>query len=310
MGSVVALPPNFRQKLYLGKACCNSLKAASFAFIMSLFITSLNSGSNGNCYYVGNETEAILVDAGISCREIEKRMERLELSIQKLRAIFISHEHSDHIRGLSVFSRKYQLPVYITALTLQNGRIALEKHLVNAFSSQQPITVGGLSITAFSKYHDACDPYSFTVFGNNVTVGVFTDLGKPCDQLIKHFKLCHAAFLESNYDTEMLDTGNYPYYLKARIRGGQGHLSNKQALEVFTKCRPEFMTHLLLSHLSKNNNCPVLVKQLFEAHANGVQVIVASRYVETPVFHITDSQVIKVIKRRATAPSQLAFSFA
>src|ERR1035437_9709292 len=97
---------------------------------MSLFITSLNSGSNGNCYYVGNESEAILVDAGISCRETEKRMKRLTLPIQKVKAVFVSHEHSDHIKGIEVLSKKYQLPVSITDATLLHGGLNLEKHLV------------------------------------------------------------------------------------------------------------------------------------------------------------------------------------
>src|ERR1700709_1437393 len=97
---------------------------------MSLFITSLNSGSNGNCYYVGNEREAVLVDAGISCRETEKRMKRLCLSMQKVKAVFISHEHSDHISGLTVLSKKYNLPVYITPATLQSSKLSLQHDLV------------------------------------------------------------------------------------------------------------------------------------------------------------------------------------
>src|SRR6266705_4688947 len=100
---------------------------------MSLFITSLNSGSNGNCYYIGNETEAILIDAGISCREIEKRMMRLGLSIQKVKAVFISHEHTDHISGLEVLTKKYRLPVYITHATHSDGSLKLDKHLIISF---------------------------------------------------------------------------------------------------------------------------------------------------------------------------------
>ena len=116
---------------------------------MSLFITSLNSGSNGNCYYIGNETEAILVDAGISCSKIEKRMKRLGLSIQKVKAVFVSHEHTDHISGLQVLTKKYQLPVYITRSTLQYGRLRLEKHLITSFTPHESIIIGNLAITAF-----------------------------------------------------------------------------------------------------------------------------------------------------------------
>ena len=256
---------------------------------MSLFISSLNSGSNGNCYYIGNEKEAVLVDAGISCREIEKRMKRLNLSMQKVMAVFISHEHTDHIRGLPSLVKKYKLPVYITTPTLRFGKLYFEYDVARNFRAHDTIAVGDLRITAFPKLHDASDPYSFTVSYNEINVGVFTDIGLPCENVIKHFRQCHAAFLEANYDDEMLDKGNYPFHLKKRIRGEQGHLSNKQALELFKKHRPPFMTHLLLSHLSQNNNSPKLVEDLFTQHADGVKMIVASRYQETAVYHITST---------------------
>lgn len=254
---------------------------------MSLFITSLNSGSNGNCYYIGNGHEAILVDAGISCREIERRMNRLGLPITKVKAVFISHEHADHIRGLSVLTRKYQVPVYITSATLKQGRLKLEKKLVKPFKAHEPVWIGGLSVTAFPKFHDAADPYSFIVEGKKTRVGVFTDIGTPCPQLIRHFKKCHAAFLEANYDEQMLMEGSYPFYLKRRISGGMGHLSNKQALELFIQHRPAFMSHLFLSHLSKNNNSPQLVQELFNGHAGDVKMVVTSRYEETALYHIS-----------------------
>ncbi|MGN6395931.1 MAG: MBL fold metallo-hydrolase [Mucilaginibacter sp.] len=254
---------------------------------MSLFIASLNSGSNGNCYYVGNQHEAVLIDAGISCRETEKRMQRLGLSMLKVKAIFVSHEHSDHINGIPVIAKKYKLPVYITPPTLQRGGLTIDPGQVIPFKGFQTVTIGALHITAFPKNHDASDPYSFMVTCDEVKVGVFTDIGVVCQNLIDHFKQCHAAFLEANYDDDMLDKGGYPYHLKRRIRGGQGHLSNKQAVELFIMHRPPFMTHLLLAHLSKNNNDPQLVKDLFGACANGVNIIVASRHVESEVYYIT-----------------------
>ena len=254
---------------------------------MSLYITSLNSGSNGNCYYIGNETEAVLIDAGISCREIEKRMKRLGLSIQKLKAVFISHEHTDHTRGLPSLVKKYQLPVYITTPTLRFGKLYLENHLVKNFKAHDDVLIGQLKITAFPKLHDAADPFSFVVCNEEVTVGIFTDIGSPCENVIHHFKKCHAAFLETNYDDEMLHKGNYPFHLKKRISGEKGHLSNHQALELFKNHRASFMTHLLLSHLSQNNNSPGLAEEIFKQHANGVQMIVASRYRETQVYKIS-----------------------
>jgi phosphoribosyl 1,2-cyclic phosphodiesterase len=257
---------------------------------MSLFITSLNSGSNGNCYYIGNNREAILIDAGISCRETEKRMKRLGLSLDKVKAIFVSHEHSDHIRGIPVIARKYHLPVYITSTTLRHGGFSLEDELVMPFRPYEPVLIGGLAITAFPKLHDAIEPHSFIVGCNEINIGIFTDIGAPCEHLIRHFQLCHAAFLEANYDETMLEQGKYPYYLKMRIRGGKGHLSNKQALELFQAHKPSFMSHLLLSHLSKDNNCPDLVRNLFNLHAGETKIIIASRYEETAVYHIQNPE--------------------
>lgn len=260
---------------------------------MSLFITSLNSGSNGNCYYIGNDSEAVLIDAGISCRETERRMQRLGLSMQKVKAIFISHEHTDHIRGVTVLSNKYQLPVYITSATLRHGGLQLKDHLVVPFNAQEPVNIGRLSVKAFAKEHDAAEPHSFTITQEKITVGVFTDIGVPCNNLAHHFQQCHAAFLEANYDETMLDQGRYPVFLKNRIRGGKGHLSNTQALELFTRLRPAFMSHLLLSHLSRDNNDPQLVQTTFDQYADGTQIIVASRYQETAVFHITGAAVTR-----------------
>lgn len=254
--------------------------------VMALYISSINSGSNGNCYYVGNEKEAVLIDAGISCREIETRMKRLGLDIKKVKAVFISHEHNDHIKGLAVLSRKYQLAVYINNATRREARLKLDKKLVFDFSDHQPISVGRLIITPFSKHHDAADPYSFIISCQKIYVGVFTDIGTPCKQLIRYFKKCNAAFLESNYDEEMLEKGSYPFVLKARIRGGKGHLSNRQALELFLAHRPGHMSHLFLSHLSKNNNNPDLVQKLFNDHAGNVQIVVTSRYTESGLYTI------------------------
>jgi phosphoribosyl 1,2-cyclic phosphodiesterase len=283
-----------------------------------LFISSLNSGSNGNCYYVGNDREAILVDAGISCREIERRMKRLGLDMQKVKAVFVSHEHWDHIRGIPVLAKKHRLPVYITPPTQLNGGLILDDTCAKAFNAFEPIAIGELMITAFPKLHDACDPYSFMITCNGVKVGVFTDIGSPCQHLVSHFKQCHAAFLESNYDEDMLHNGRYPYHLKKRISGGNGHLSNRQALELFKTHRPSFMTHLFLAHLSKENNCPNLVHDLFTRHAGKTQIVVASRFEETAVYRISasgpfgsaQSRPIGQRQKIKMQPAQLQLAFA
>lgn len=253
---------------------------------MSLFACSLNSGSNGNCYYIGTSDDAILIDAGLSCRETEKRMREKELEIKKVRAIFISHEHSDHIRGIERLSDKYNLPVYVTEQTCSTGCLNIRPALKVHFNEQEPVQISALKIQAFRKFHDAADPHSFVVSFRNINVGIFTDLGRVCQQLIRHFKTCHAAFLECNYDEGLLENGRYPVHLKNRIRGGSGHLSNKEALNLFLKHRHRQLSHLFLSHLSHENNSPELVERLFSFHALNTKIVVASRYKATDVYEI------------------------
>jgi phosphoribosyl 1,2-cyclic phosphodiesterase len=254
---------------------------------MALFTASLNSGSNGNCYYIANEQEAVLIDAGISCREIEKRMKRLGLSLQKLKAIFISHEHSDHINGAEVLSKRYQIPVYINEATYAGSRLAIESHLRFNLDPHQPVVVGDLTVTPFPKRHDAADPLSFNVSGDGVHIGVMTDIGSVCDDVVNYFRQCHAVYLEANYDDEMLDKGHYPYHLKQRIKSTHGHLSNHQALELFLDHRPPFLGHVFLSHLSRENNSPRKAVALFSTYAANTAIIHASRECETAIYQIT-----------------------
>lgn len=277
---------------------------------MPVEVCSIASGSNGNCYYVGNENEAILVDAGISCKEIELRMKRAGLSLQKVKAIFVSHEHTDHICGLPILAKKYKLPVFISAPTLKGSRLWFEKGLINHFTASEDVVIGDLTIHAFSKFHDAADPYSFTVSSNNIVVGVITDIGKACENVIHHFSQCHAVFLESNYDEQMLDKGRYPFILKNRIRNGYGHISNKQALNLFRQYRSSSLSHLFLSHLSYNNNCPKLVEELFTANAGNVKMIVTSRKQESEVYTIAPLSRLETNNFDSfVKQQQLAFSF-
>ncbi len=213
-------------------------------------------------------------------------MHRLNLSMSTLRAIFISHEHTDHISGVEVLARKYQLPVYITRKTFINSRLRIEESLIRDFEPYRAIGVGNMDIVPFPKFHDAADPHSFVINSSSVKIGVFTDIGYACKDVITHFRECNAVFLESNYDEEMLDQGRYPYFLKKRIKGGNGHLSNHQALHVFQYHRHQYLSHLILSHLSKENNRPELVENLFAPHAAGTTITVASRYHEMPVYTI------------------------
>jgi phosphoribosyl 1,2-cyclic phosphodiesterase len=252
---------------------------------MGLQIASLNSGSNGNCYYVGNAHEAVLIDVGISCREVERRMRQLNLPVTKLKAIFVSHEHGDHIKGVSTFANRYKLPVYITAATAKHGPILIS-HLSKKFIANTPIAIGDLTITPFAKQHDAADAHSFVVSGGGVNIGVFTDVGTVCNNVIEYFKICHAIFLEANYDDAMLENGRYPFHLKNRIRGGFGHLSNTQALNLFLTHKSPYLSHVMLCHLSKENNDPQLAQALFVKHAGNTKISVASRYEASEVYNV------------------------
>ncbi len=260
----------------------------------SVFTCSLASGSNGNCYYVGNEDHGILIDVGISCRELERRMQRNGLHLSKIKAIFISHEHSDHIKGLTVVANKYQIPIYITDKTFNALRLAIPSRLINFFVPDQPITLGAFEVKPFSKYHDAAEPQSFLVEAGGKSIGIFTDLGRVCDQLIKHFQACDVAFLETNYEEELLDQGKYPYYLKRRIKSGFGHLSNAQALELFMQHRTPKLQLLYLCHLSRDNNHPDLVLDLFRSKAEWTEIVLASRECETAVhqFYLEEREAV------------------
>lgn len=260
---------------------------------MSLSFASLNSGSNGNCYYLGNEQDAILIDAGLSCKETEKRMKELGLSLHRIKAIFISHEHIDHIKGVEVLAKKYTIPVYITPSTFENSRCPIPKEQVIWMNNDQKTDIGNIKVKAFSKKHDAADPTSFVVECNGIKVGVFTDIGQVCKNVMVHFKQCDAVFLEANYDREMLMNGHYPYTLKTRISGGDGHLSNDEALDLFVNHRTSKLKYLLLSHLSKENNDPDLVKKLFELNTTNTEIIIASRYAPSLIYEVIHPSIKK-----------------
>jgi phosphoribosyl 1,2-cyclic phosphodiesterase len=272
---------------------------------MSLYVTSLNSGSNGNCYYIGNDEDAVLIDAGISCRETEKRMRRLGLKIETVKAVFISHEHGDHIRGAEGIAAKFGIPIYITPATLTHSKLRINAQQIVHFAKDIPIQMGTLTVTAFAKKHDAIDPHSFVIRYGGVSIGVFTDIGVVCDQVARYFSHCHAVFLEANYDHAMLQSGRYPAHLKKRISGGHGHLSNLEAFELFCTHGNHELTHLFLSHLSKENNTPELALQQFAASTGNTRVLVASRDVEMPIFNISGTDTIPEVKETKRAPQSI-----
>ncbi len=278
------------------------MPALQFLCAMAVKIASLNSGSNGNCYYIENDNAAILVDAGLSLKKISQRLTELALSWEKIFAIIITHEHSDHISGLKTICKKYEIPIYASEGTLRHIKEYMAPHCLHKLALHVPVAISEFTVNAFSKNHDASDPISLTLSYDDTVIGIFTDIGKPCKQTHMHFKNCNAAFLEANYDEDMLANSRYPYFLKQRISGGKGHLSNEQALEIFSKHRSPALSLLVLSHLSAENNEPALALMHFEKEAGKTKVVAASRTACTELFDITAAD----LPKKVPVPTQLS----
>lgn len=229
-----------------------------------LRVAALSSGSAGNCFYVGNDKESVLIDAGISTKRIIERMEMLGLDVTKVKGIFITHEHTDHIKGTDVFARKFNVPVYATKGTIDGGGICSEEKFVNSFKSGEKFKIGGLGVESFSKSHKAADPVSYSVLGKNgKNVSIITDLGFACENVNNAIGESDFLFLESNHDIEMLENGPYPYFLKKWIRSDIGHLSNRQASLAVLEYSSKKLKNVVLSHLSEHNNSPEVALKTF-----------------------------------------------
>lgn len=241
-------------------------------------LCALASGSNGNCYYIGNERDAVLVDAGISTKKILLRMDEAGLQPEKIRGIFISHEHSDHVHGVRVLSKRLGVPAWFTQRTLEALKFGEQPELVQLFTPDRPVTLGSLVIHPFLKRHDAAEPCSFRVEHDDWHVGVFTDIGEACSKVVQHLRKCHALFIETNYDEKMLWDGSYPYHLKNRVASSVGHLSNNQAFELIRDHAGPELVHVFLSHLSGENNRPELAEECFQSLTDRFNVRLTSRH--------------------------------
>ncbi|MBI9069709.1 MAG: MBL fold metallo-hydrolase [Salinivirgaceae bacterium] len=217
-------------------------------------ICALASGSNGNCYYIGNEQEAILVDVGISNRQLTKRLFDADLSLRNIKAVFITHEHTDHIQGMRIVTEKNNIQGFATEKTYEKARKDYRSAKINYFNPGDTISIGNIKVHSFSKQHDAIDPVSFRVEIDGMNVAVLTDLGTTCENIIKHLQLCDAAFLESNYEHDILLSGRYPAFLKQRVLSDNGHLSNTQAFDLVKSLNGSPLKTIFLSHISADNN--------------------------------------------------------
>lgn len=226
-------------------------------------LLSIASGSSGNCIYVGDDHTHILIDAGISKKKIEEGLNTIDLTIGDLSAVLITHEHIDHIGGLGVLTRKCEAPVYATGGTIDGifqtaslGRLGREQFV--EIAENQRVLIGDITVEPMKISHDAAQPVAYRFFKGDQKIAVATDLGTVTEENEEKLRGMDAILLEANHDVNMLQVGPYPYYLKQRILGEKGHLSNESAGKLLSKIVHDHLKHIYLGHLSKENNLPAL----------------------------------------------------
>lgn len=249
-------------------------------------ICALASGSNGNSYYIGNGEEAVLIDAGITTKQLLLRMKSRGLDPAKIRAVFLSHEHSDHARGIQVLSKRLTVNIWMPRKTWQVLPEHSRPRYVKFFVPGESISLGTLNVHTFLKNHDAVEPCSFRIETKGKHIGVFTDIGQPCERIRKEVNQCHALFMETNYDEKMLWEGPYPWPLKKRVASDVGHLSNLQALELMQEEAHPGLECLFLSHLSQQNNTPSTAYTTFEPFHQKTRVVLTSRHDASEVYRM------------------------
>ena len=222
---------------------------------------SLYSGSSGNCFLVQTENSNILIDAGVSCKKIETALDSLDVNPKNIDAIFVTHEHIDHTKSIGLLSSKYHVPIYTNVETwtsIVNSNQKLENSSVKFFTNDHEFCFNDLTILPFSTPHDAANPCGFNIFKDNKKISIATDLGHISPNIIKSLENCSFLMLEANYDSNVLQYSSYPYVLKQRISGPNGHLENSDAGQVITTLVKGGLENALLIHLSKENNFPEL----------------------------------------------------
>jgi len=247
-----------------------------------MLVIPLQSGSNGNCVYVEAGRTRLLLDAGISGLKAQRRLEALGRGIRGLDAVIISHDHADHCRCAGIYHRKFHVPVYITAATLEGARrnYSLGKlQEARSFRAGEVLEFGSLRVHTIPTPHDASDAVAFVVDDGRRRLGILTDLGHVFAGLEDMIASLDAVVLESNYDPDMLDSGPYPWFLKQRIKGPGGHLSNDEAARLLSRCRGGRLKWACLAHLSEQNNTPQTALRTHRAILRRrLPISVASRY--------------------------------
>lgn len=222
-------------------------------------IMTIASGSSGNCIYIGSDNTHILIDAGVSRKKIVEGLKKADISALDISAVFVTHEHIDHIKGLGVLLRKDAIPVYCTKGTKEgifcNSSIGdIPKDMVHEIKPDEDVHINDLNVHSFSISHDAKEPVAYTVSDAKKKIGVATDLGFYDDYIVQNLKGCDSMLIEANHDVNLLQVGSYPYYLKQRILGKKGHLSNETSGQLINCLLHDNIKTITLGHLSKENN--------------------------------------------------------
>jgi len=228
---------------------------------MKLTFFSLASGSSGNCYYLGNRGHGILIDAGISATSIRNYLRTINVSMRSIDGVVVTHNHSDHIRGLEVFTRKNSIPAYAT-MKVRESILAAEKKIspgyIKEIPMRQAFSLAGFEIEVFPVCHDAPETIGLHISAGTKKITIATDLGHICQTSAPYIKAANLLVIESNYDEQMLLNGKYPQFLKARIKSDHGHLGNHQAASFLAEMAGDNLENICLAHLSLNNNTPEL----------------------------------------------------
>lgn len=237
---------------------------------------SIASGSSGNSIYFGSDNTHILIDTGISNKRIEEGLKNLGLKVSDLSGVLITHEHSDHIQGLRTLTKKYQIPIYATKGTLDYIKakkiIEGNEDLCNVISADTKITIDDIDARVFKISHDASEPVGFRLSTAGKSVAVATDMGVYDEYIVDKLQDLDAILLEANHDIRMLEAGPYPYHLKRRILGSKGHLCNEIAGKLLARILNDNIKHVLLGHLSKENNYPSLAYETVKVEIDEADV--------------------------------------
>ncbi|MCI8486643.1 MAG: MBL fold metallo-hydrolase [Clostridia bacterium] len=257
---------------------------------------SLYSGSTGNSLFIESSNTKILVDAGESCKKIVQSLSNIDISIDSIDGIIVTHEHIDHVKGLGTISKKFNIPVYANietwdAMPLQKDKIDITN--IRTFNVKETFEIGDLKINPFSIPHDAANPCGFNIYYNNNKISIATDLGHMNSEILNNLENSSFILLESNYDSNILKCSPYPYHLKQRISGPNGHLSNDMAGKTISHLINTGLKQVMLGHLSKENNFPELayktvVERLIENNydESSIRLSVAQRFTQTPLIDI------------------------